>query len=108
MKKIKIKFEYGCFPVWIYGERNELIDNNLPESLMENTILDVAFTCVQEQFDSLFLDDGKEFKYIGFRNCEEKENFFKELISAVNLLRNSLSEEFLIEDNLDSLRKSIM
>ena len=34
MKVIKIKFEYGCFPVWIYGEDNELIENDLPPYLI--------------------------------------------------------------------------
>ena len=34
MKVIKIKFEYGCFPVWIYGENNELIENDLPPYLI--------------------------------------------------------------------------
>ena len=35
MKVIKIKFEYGCFPVWIYDENNELIENDLPPYLMK-------------------------------------------------------------------------
>ena len=34
MKVIKIKFEYGCFPVWIYGENNEWIENDLPPYLI--------------------------------------------------------------------------
>lgn len=29
MKVIKIKLEYGCFPVWMYGENNELIINTV-------------------------------------------------------------------------------
>lgn len=29
MKVIKIKLEYGCFPVWMYGENDELIINTV-------------------------------------------------------------------------------
>ena len=39
MKVIKIKFEYGCFPVWIYGENNEFIENDLPPYLIDQEIV---------------------------------------------------------------------
>ncbi len=41
MKVIKIKFEYGCFPVWIYGEDNELIENDLPPYLIGDSDIDL-------------------------------------------------------------------
>ncbi|MDO5774976.1 MAG: hypothetical protein Q4P16_11765 [Spirochaetales bacterium] len=31
---IKIKFDYMCFPVWIYNENNELKTNDLPDYLI--------------------------------------------------------------------------
>ena len=63
MKVIKIKFEYGCFPVWIYGENNELIENDLPPYLIGDSDIDPEFLNIQKIYDSLYLDDGKEFKY---------------------------------------------
>lgn len=107
MKEIKIKFEYGCFPVWIYGENDELIENDLPPYLIGDNDIDSKFVHIQKIYDGLYLDDGKEFKYIGFTETEERETFFRDLFSAVNILKNKLSDEYIIEDNTDSLRNSI-
>ncbi len=107
MKVIKIKFEYGCFPVWVYGENDELVENDLPPYLIGDSDIDPKFVRIQEVYDSLYLDDGKEFKYIGFKENEEKESFFRELRLAINLLKDKLNDEYIIEDNTDYLKKSI-
>ena len=107
MKVIKIKFEYECFPVWVYGENNELVENDLPSYLIGDIDIDPRFVHIQEIYDSLYLDDGKEFKYIGFKENEERENFFEELLLAINLLKDKLNDEYIIEDNMDFLKKSI-
>lgn len=107
MKVIKIKFEYRCFPVWIYGENDELIENDLPPYLIGDNDINPKFVRIQKIYDELYLDDGKEFKYIGFKETEKKEHFFEELFSAINLLKNKLNDEYIIEDNLDFLRNSI-
>ena len=52
MKVIKIKFEYGCFPVWIYGENNELIENDLPPYLIGDSDIDPKFLNIQKIYDS--------------------------------------------------------
>ena len=75
MKVIKIKLEYGCFPVWIYGENSELIGNDLPPYLIGDSDNDSKFVHIQEVYDSLYLDDGEEFKYIGFKKIEKKKIF---------------------------------
>ena len=107
MKVIKIKFEYGCFPVWIYGENNERIENDLPPYLIGDSDIDPKFLNIQKIYDSLYLDDGKEFKYIGFKEAEKRENFFGELLLVINLLKNKLNDEYIIEDNMDFLKKTI-
>ena len=54
MKVIKIKFEYRCFPLWIYGENNELIENDLPPYLIGDNDIDSKFVHIQEIYDDLF------------------------------------------------------
>lgn len=105
MKVIKIKFEYGCFPVWVYGENDELIDNDLPPYLVGDSDVDPKFVRIQEIYDSLYLSDGKEFKYIGFKENEERESFFRELLLAIKLLKDKLNEEYTIEDNMEHVKK---
>ena len=65
------------------------------------------FLNIQKIYDSLYLDDGKEFKYIGFKEAEKRENFFRELLLVINLLKNKLNDEYIIEDNMDFLKKTI-
>lgn len=105
MKVIKIKFEYGCFPVWVYGENDELIDNDLPPYLVGDSDVDPKFVHIQEMYDSLYLNDGKEFKYIGFKENEERESFFRELLLAIKLLKDKLDDEYTIEDNIEHVKK---
>lgn len=107
MKVIKIKFEYGCFPVWIYNKNDELVENDLPSNLIGDNDIDPKFVRIQEIYDSLYLDDGKEFKYIGFKDNENRENFFRELLFAIKLLQAKVSNEYIIEDNIDYLKKTI-
>ena len=33
LKKIRLLFDYGCYPVWLYDENNDVIDTLLPEEL---------------------------------------------------------------------------
>lgn len=96
MKVIRIKLEYGCFPVWIYSENNELIENDLPSYLIGDNDIDPLFIHIQEVFDSLYLNDGKEFRYIGFRDKEQRELLSKELSVAINLLKSKLDNEYII------------
>ena len=35
----------------------------------------------------------------------KRKNFFKELLIAINLLKNKLNDEYIIDDNMDFLRK---
>ena len=105
MKVIKIKFEYGCFPVWIYNENDELVENDLPPNLIGDIDIEPQFVRIQEIYDSLYLDDGKEFEYIGFKENEERKSFFRELLLAINLLKDKVNDEYIIENNMEYLKK---
>lgn len=107
MKKIKIELEYRCFPVWIYGENGELIENDLPPYLIGDNDIGSKFVHIQEIYDGLFLDNEKEFKYIGFKETEKREIFLRDLFLAINLLKSKLNDEYIIEDNTNFLRTSI-
>ena len=66
MKVIKIKFEYGCFPVWIYGENNEFPEN-----------IDYAETGSRQiSFDVLYtIDEMPFFKHIENQEVYMEKNF---------------------------------
>jgi hypothetical protein len=77
MEKIRIKFEYQCFPIWLYDDNDNLLDNELPSCLIGDPAIDPLFVNLQEEFDSLFQNDGIEFQYVGFNQEAEKNDFFK-------------------------------
>lgn len=107
MKVIKIGFEYRCFPVWIYDENNELIENYLPPYLIGDSDIEPKFVSLQVTYDGLFLDNKIEFKYIGFKDVEKRKKFFRELLLAINLLKNKLNDEYIIEYDMDFIKKTI-
>ncbi len=82
-------------PVWIYGENNELIENDLPPYLIGDSDIDPKFLNIQKIYDSLYLDDGKEFKYMDLKRLKEK--FFQRIALVINLLKNKLNDEYIIE-----------
>ena len=38
----------------------------------------------------------------------KRKNFFKELLIAINLLKNKLNDEYIIDDNMDFLKKKMI
>ena len=84
--------DYKCYPVWLYDENDDIIDTLLPEEL-RNTELDAKFDDLQARYDALFINNKREFTFIGFSSAEEKSKFlfdwqnaFDELVGAVGSL----------------------
>lgn len=105
MKKIKVQLEYRCFPIWLYDENDNLIDNDFPASLIGDPEIDPIFVQLQEQFDALYLDDGCEFRYIGFADDMEKQRFKVEFSHAMKRLLKKTTGLYSIENgvNLEEL-----
>lgn len=108
MNIIRIKLEYGCFPVWIYSENDNLIENDLPPYLIGDDEIDPIFVHIQQIYDSLYINDSKEFKYIGFKDKEIKEAFGKELSNAIEVLKRKLDKEYVFDENPEMLKKYLV
>lgn len=107
MEIIKIKFDYMCFPVWIYNENNELKINDLPDYLIGDKIIDSMFVELQNIYNSLFIDDMEKFEFKGFLSNEDKNNFLTRVSYAVNLLTQKVNKSTIIEFDKESLIKLI-
>lgn len=101
MKIIRIKFEYKCFPVWIYSDNNVLIENDLPPNLIGDSEIDPKFVALQEKYDSLYVDDGKEFKFKDFKNYKSKEEFIAELNYVIESMKQKISDDYVVEERDD-------
>ena len=86
IKEIKIILEYKCYPVWLYDENGEITDTLLPEELRSDSELDSLFDNIQSEYDSLFIDNDKEFIYTGFENENDKQIFLSECRNAIEKL----------------------
>jgi len=77
MKVIKIKFEYRCFPVWIYGENNELIGYNTIYHDYQGRRFAIALN--RENPDMVYTDKQLALKYINLAIEEvngDNESYF--------------------------------
>lgn len=99
MKKIKISLEYRCFPIWIY-DGNCLIDNELPSVLINDKDIELQCIEVQEIFDELYIDNGIEFRYIGFNNINKKTEFFRKIKHIELALHEKVGFEYKIENTV--------
>lgn len=86
LTKIEIFLDYQCYPVWLYDENDDIIDTLLPEELRSDLELDSLFDNIQSKYDSLFIDNDNEFKYVGFENENDKIAFLKECDNTIKKL----------------------
>ena len=98
MKKIKIILEYRCYPMWIYNENNEFIDNDLVEELKNDIEVESILMNIQKTYDKLYKDDDVSFEYEGFKDENEKRKFILEIQRAIDLIKLKLANKYIIEN----------
>lgn len=98
MNTIRINFEYGTFPVWLYDENGGIIENDFPEYLIGDKELESSFGELQNLFDNLFINDKSEFRYVGFKSSSDEKEFNEKLQSAKDILRKKLSSDWKVEN----------
>ena len=97
---IRLLLDYPCYPVWLYAEDGSVIDTVLPEEWQDDTELDSLFIKLQEEYNALFIDDGKEFTYVGFRSDEERTALEQLTQSAVDTLYRKNNGKYTIVNDL--------
>ncbi len=102
MKRIVIKFEYQCFPLWIY-ENDTFIDNIFLEISDDYIELEKRFDKLQEIFDSLYIDNDIEFSYIGFNYESQKDLFVKKVCDTVDELKVKLKNNYVVDFSKEEL-----
>ena len=99
IKRIRVMLEYHCYPVWLYDEDDDVIDTLLPEEL-RNTELDAKFDDLQARYDSLFVNNTKEFSYKGFSSPEEKDKFMSDWQTAYDELVEAVGNRYPITNEI--------
>ena len=90
IKKIRLLLEYNTYCVWLYNEKDEIIDNDNPPEWNDDQELTDAFMAISDIYDTFFIYNEREFSFIG---CSD-EDTLRELQNAV-----SLAVDLLIKKN---------
>ena len=100
-KQIRLMLNYNCYPIWIYDEHNAFIDNDIVSEITDNPTLCNLLEELQHDFDSLYLNNNREFKYIGFHSEKDKNLFIKKIKTIYNLLLSNLGNKYRITNEID-------
>ena len=100
-KEIRLMFDYQCYPIWIYDENGEFIDNGLVDQIERDKNLVARLEELQDMFDSLYLNDKDEFRYIGFSSADDRKKFEGNVCQVYNDLCTFLNEKYIVKNMVD-------
>ena len=101
IKKIRLMLEYNTYCVWLYNEKNEIIDNDNPPEWNDDNELTEAFMAVSCLYDTFFIDNKQEFRHIGCKD-EKTMRQLKEAVShAVKLLMDKNNGRYEIVNDIE-------
>lgn len=99
IQRIKLLLEYGADPIWIEEEDGCEIDEIPPEGLLNQSLVKMNEE-IGDTYTSLFINNEKEFSYIGFPTEEEAHFFAIKLRMFSALVKKVLGDIYIIEDLL--------
>ena len=100
IKKICLLLEYNTYCIWLYNENNEIIDNDNPPEWNDDLELTEAFMAISDLYDTFFVDNEKEFKYIGYPDKEAKAKLQQLIENAVALLKKKNDGKYIIQNDI--------
>lgn len=100
MKKIKLFLSYNCYPMWIYEEDGELLKNDIADEINDQIYIKQQLDLIQMTYNNLFINNETVFKYIGYSDELEKEDFQRRVDDIVELIHLKLSQFYTIENRI--------
>lgn len=100
IKKIRVLLEYNTYCLWLYDENDEVIDNDNPPEWNDDQALTDAFMAVSDLYDTFFIDNEKEFSYVGCPDTKTAQKL-RELFSfAMKLLEEKNNGTYIIQNDV--------
>lgn len=100
IKKIRLLLEYNTYCIWLYNENDEIIDNDNPPEWDDDHELTDAFMAVNDIYDTFFIDNEKEFSYVGCSDKETLEKLRKAIGTAIELLDKKNNGKYIIVNDI--------
>lgn len=101
IKTIRLMLEYNTYCLWLYDENDQIIDNDNPPELADDNELTDAFMAVSDLYDTFFIDDDKEFRYVGCPDEQTREHLKSLIRHAVDILTVKASGNYIIQNDID-------
>ena len=102
INKIRLMLEYNTYCVWLYNEDDEIIDNDNPPEWDDDTELTNAFMAVSDLYDTFFVDNEQEFKYIGCPNEETRQELITLINKAVKKITKKNNGKYVIQNDIST------
>ncbi len=105
METIRLLLEYGTYPLWLLDDEGMTIDTALPTEWSDDKELDTLLTEIMSKYDQLFIDNKKEFRYVGFKEDVDKNDFIDKLHLAVDMVtaKNAGKYKIINDFHIDEL-----
>ena len=100
IKKIRLMLEYNTYCIWLYDENDEIIDNDNPPEWDDDENLTNAFMAISDLYDSFYVDNEKEFRYVGCPDGKTREKLNNLIDNAVNTLMEKNNGKYLIQNDI--------
>ena len=101
IKKIRLMLEYNTYCIWLYDETGQIVDNDNPPELEDDEELTAAFMAVSDLYDTFFIDNEKEFRYVGCPDEQTKSKLMSLIRHAVELLISKTQGRYIIQNDID-------
>ena len=85
IKKIRLMLEYNTYCIWLYDENDEIIDNDNPPEWDD---------------DTFYIDNGKEFRYVGCPDQRTREKLKSLIANAVSILMDKNNGKYSIQNDI--------
>ena len=106
---LRLLLEFGQEPLWWYDNEGGVIDVGLiPEWEDDKELHDILYQ-LSDEYDALFVNNEKEFSYIGFKDVAHKQSFIAlaDLFATKVFQKNSGKYKIINDLDLDDWHSSI-
>ena len=100
IKKIRLMLEYNTYCIWLYDENEEVIDNDNPPEWDDDEKLTNAFMAVSDLYDTFYIDNDKEFRYVGCPDEKTREKLKALIAEAVDILMAKNNGKYQIQNDI--------
>lgn len=102
IKTIRLMLEYNTYPIWLYDQDGEIIDNDNPPEWDDDSYLTDAFMAICDLYDTFFINTEKEFAFVGCPDAETGEQLRALASKAIRYLEKKNAGKYVIQNELDS------